>query len=106
MREVFTMDLNIIWILLAACFMFLMMRGGGCCGGHGGHGGHGGYSGNGGHSHGGYSHGNHQNDMETIDFATDPVCGMKVSKKDAVIRTIDGKTYYFCSKDCADSFKG
>jgi len=29
------MDLNIIWILLAAGFMFLMIRGGGCCGGHG-----------------------------------------------------------------------
>lgn len=37
---------------------------------------------------------------------TDPVCGMKISPADAVA-TIDheGTTYYFCSQDCADSFK-
>jgi YHS domain-containing protein len=37
---------------------------------------------------------------------TDPVCGMKILPADAAA-TIDheGTTYYFCSQDCADSFK-
>ncbi len=30
----------LIWLLLGGLFLFLMFRGGGCCGGHGGHGGH------------------------------------------------------------------
>src|SRR4030066_1948398 len=29
----------LIWLLLGGLFLFLMFRGGGCCGGHGGHGG-------------------------------------------------------------------
>jgi YHS domain-containing protein len=35
----------------------------------------------------------------------DPVCQMRIRPSDAVA-TIehDGKTYYFCSQDCADSF--
>lgn len=35
----------------------------------------------------------------------DPVCQMRIRPADAVA-TIehDGKTYYFCSQDCADSF--
>jgi len=36
----------------------------------------------------------------------DPVCGMKISTSDAVASMeYKGKTYYFCSQDCADSFK-
>lgn len=36
----------------------------------------------------------------------DPVCGMTIEEADAA-ETIDheGKTYYFCSKDCADTFR-
>lgn len=39
------------------------------------------------------------------DLVSDPVCGMKIAPADAVT-TIEheGKTYYFCSQDCADSF--
>ena len=33
--------------------------------------------------------------------ATDPVCGMAIDE-DAVIVTIEGKEYGFCSKKCAD----
>lgn len=37
---------------------------------------------------------------------TDPVCGMKINKSDAVASAEhNGKTYYFCSQDCANSFK-
>ena len=40
------------------------------------------------------------------ELVQDPVCQMKIKPSDAVA-TIehDGKTYYFCSQDCADSFR-
>ena len=31
----------LIWLILGGLFLFLMLRGGGCCGGHGGHDKHG-----------------------------------------------------------------
>ncbi|WP_422444499.1 YHS domain-containing protein [Thermoanaerobacterium sp. DL9XJH110] len=100
------MESNILFLLVAAAFLFLMMRGGGCCGGHGGHGGHGSHGGRNGHSHSGrYQDENFKNDSENSDYAVDPVCGMKVLKNRAVTRQIDGKIYYFCSEQCANSFK-
>ncbi len=42
----------------------------------------------------------------TEDVVTDPVCQMKIRPADAVASMDhDGKTFYFCSQDCADSFK-
>jgi P-type Cu+ transporter len=36
----------------------------------------------------------------------DPVCHMKINKSDAVAtEEHEGTTYYFCSQDCADSFR-
>jgi len=36
----------------------------------------------------------------------DPVCGMTVDVADARYRTVhDGRTYYFCSAGCLDSFE-
>lgn len=44
--------------------------------------------------------------MTTQEQVTDPVCNMKIRKSDAVATVEhDGKTYYFCSQDCADSFR-
>ena len=38
--------------------------------------------------------------------ALDPVCGMTVNPATAKASfEHDGKTYYFCSQDCADSFR-
>ncbi|TFG58502.1 MAG: DUF2933 domain-containing protein [Deltaproteobacteria bacterium] len=37
----------LIWLILGGLFLFLMFRGGGCCGGHGGHRGEGDESGSG-----------------------------------------------------------
>jgi len=34
----------------------------------------------------------------------DPVCGMYVSPKVARQKTVEGKTHYFCSEKCRDSF--
>ena len=40
------------------------------------------------------------------DVVTDPVCQMKIRPADAVAAMEHGgKTYHFCSQDCADSFK-
>ena len=38
--------------------------------------------------------------------AKDPVCGMMVEEADAAA-TVEhnGQTYYFCSKDCAETFQ-
>jgi len=35
----------------------------------------------------------------------DPVCGMKVRKKEAVTSTVKGKKYFFCSEACKDKFE-
>ncbi len=39
-------------------------------------------------------------------LVTDPVCQMKIKPADAVAQIEHGgTTYYFCSQDCADSFR-
>ena len=44
--------------------------------------------------------------MTTNEQVDDPVCKMKINKSDAVATVEhEGKTYYFCSQDCADSFR-
>lgn len=74
----------------------MMSKGGGCCGG--GH----------------MNHKNMKKDYEehsagyeenSVNMAQDPVCGMYVSKKDAICRVTNSRTYYFCSQNCADSFE-
>ena len=87
------------YLLLVAGFGYMMLRGGGCCGGghtHRGHG-HAGISGD---------NGQHRSDKvnNQIDMVLDPECGMYVHPETAVIQKIDGKTYYFCSKNCRSSF--
>jgi len=37
-------------------------------------------------------------------MATDPVCGMKVDEATSEKATYQGKTYYFCSAQCKQSF--
>ena len=37
--------------------------------------------------------------------ATDPVCGMKVDRDKALIKDVDGETYYFCSTTCLQAFE-
>ena len=38
-------------------------------------------------------------------IATDPVCGMKSTRKRQWTAEHDGTTYYFCSKGCMLDFK-
>lgn len=115
---------NWFYFLIVGAMIYMMFRGGGCCGGmHTSHGGHG--DSHGGHHEGGCCGGGHmdhgnmnpmgQNDheerskgyienLENINME-DPVCGMYVSKQDAVVRQINGSTYYFCSECCANEFE-
>ncbi len=37
--------------------------------------------------------------------ATDPMCGMKVDRQNALALELDGDTQYFCSQHCASSFR-
>lgn len=44
--------------------------------------------------------------MVTEEQVTDPVCKMKIKPSEAAATvTHEGQTYYFCSQDCADSFR-
>ena len=36
----------------------------------------------------------------------DPVCGTFISTSTAIQKRIGGETYYFCSTECRDQFKG
>ncbi len=43
---------------------------------------------------------------DTEQLVTDPVCQMRIKPSEAVATAEhDGTTYYFCSQDCADSFR-
>ena len=43
---------------------------------------------------------------ESEQLVTDPVCQMRIKPSDAVATVErEGTTYYFCSQDCADSFR-
>ncbi len=43
---------------------------------------------------------------EEAQLVKDPVCGMKIQPSEAVASIEhEGTTYYFCSQDCADSFR-
>lgn len=36
----------------------------------------------------------------------DPVCGTFISTATAIQKRVGGETYYFCSTECRDQFKG
>ena len=40
------------------------------------------------------------------DMVRDPQCGTYVPRGDALEKTVNGKTYYFCSARCRDEFTG
>jgi len=42
---------------------------------------------------------------ESEGFATDPVCGMRVSKTSSIKKQFDGRIYYFCSEECVRKFE-
>lgn len=42
---------------------------------------------------------------ESEGFATDPVCGMRVSKANSIKKYFDGRIHYFCSDECVRKFE-
>jgi Cu+-exporting ATPase len=42
---------------------------------------------------------------ESEGFATDPVCGMRVSKANSIKKQFDGRVHYFCSEECVRKFE-
>jgi YHS domain-containing protein len=40
------------------------------------------------------------------DLKRDPVCGTYVSTASSVSKSVGGQTYYFCSQDCKEQFRG
>ncbi len=45
------------------------------------------------------------NAPESEGFATDPVCGMRVSKTNSIKKQFDGRIHYFCSEECVRKFE-
>ncbi len=41
---------------------------------------------------------------EMVTMATDPVCGMKIEKENAISIEWEGQVYYFCARGCRDEF--
>jgi uncharacterized protein len=39
------------------------------------------------------------------EMVRDPVCETYIPKRQAIRRVIDGKEFFFCSKECADKFE-
>jgi len=99
---------NWIYILFAGLMVFMMVKGGGCCGGHS----HETHSASG-HSHGGgccsggseHNHnGEYSQQTNQLNAVKDPICGMTVNTDTAIKQTINGQTYYFCSESCRKEF--
>lgn len=42
---------------------------------------------------------------ESEGFATDPVCGMRISTKSSIKKQFDGRIFYFCSEECVRKFE-
>ena len=42
---------------------------------------------------------------ESEGFATDPVCGMRVSRANSIKKQFDGRIHYFCSEECVRKFQ-
>lgn len=78
-------------ILLIVGFAFFMYRRGRCCGEHS-------------HTRENHTSGNHDKMNNNFEMARDPVCGVYVNPNTAIKETVDGKTYYFCSEECAREF--
>ena len=42
---------------------------------------------------------------QDTDLVQDPYCQLYIPKAQALRRSIGGRTYYFCSRECADKFE-
>ncbi|MEA5009053.1 YHS domain-containing protein [Clostridium tyrobutyricum] len=99
---------NWLYILFAGVMVFMMVKGGGCCGGHSHETNSGSSHSHGGGCCGGGSEHNHNNEnihqANQLESVKDPICGMMVNPDIAIKQTINGQTYYFCSESCRREF--
>lgn len=47
---------------------------------------------------------NSTSDALVDELVKDPICGVYIPKKDAIVLKLKGKYYYFCSHSCKDAF--
>jgi YHS domain-containing protein len=47
---------------------------------------------------------NRKEKIRITEMVKDEVCGVYLSKEEALKVEIEGKVYYFCSKECKDAF--
>jgi YHS domain-containing protein len=79
---------GVVSLLLFGAFLFFMMRYG--CGAHMSH---------------GRRHGRHESSKsESPRITKDPVCGMEVAADSGYSRVIEGREFWFCSRECLDKF--
>lgn len=98
---------NILFLVLIGVVIYMMMKGGGCCGGHD-HGSHGGHKGHGNGDTGNEELPHKHNSGTKIEMAgniseKDPVCGMEVNDN-GIETSYLGKTFHFCSEQCKKLF--
>ncbi len=86
---------TILGLLAFGVFLYLMMKNGGCCGGHK----------HNSHGHQGRDCANHQKVLEEDENGPqkDPVCGMTVDKN-SLASEHQGRTFHFCSAQCQKKF--
>lgn len=106
---------NWLYLIFVSVMVFMMIKGGGCCGmsshsehSHDKHPQGGGCCGGGhssdNHSKTNYEYNDHQNNVKQLDIEIDPICGMSVNPDTAIKQIVNGKTYYFCSESCRTEF--
>lgn len=102
---------NWFYLLMFGAFIFMMVRGGGCCGGGRSHEDQGGGCCGNGHSHGdqdgdsasnsAQETGHHVSQSSTV---IDPICGMDINPDTAIREISNGQAYFFCSESCRNEF--
>ena len=100
--------MDLLYLLFVGGMIFMMFRGGGCCGGGHSHS----QNDQSKHEHSEHGHieqnktnNNYDSDKhKQIEMVTDPECGMHVDPDSSVKQKLDGETYYFCSETCRGDF--
>ncbi|GFP75730.1 YHS domain-containing protein [Clostridium fungisolvens] len=99
---------NWIYMLVTVIMVFVMVKRGGCCGGHSHENEFENGNSHGGGCCGGSSNHNHSDEsnkqIDQSNLVKDPICGMMVNPETAIKQIIDGQTYYFCSEGCRREF--
>ncbi|GAB6138204.1 YHS domain-containing protein [Halanaerobaculum tunisiense] len=86
------------YLIFFGIIFWIMHKGGGCCGGHRGS------NSTQQNNQENYNEENKKSNNQVIEMVYDPVCGMHIEKSNTISKRVNGKIYYFCSKECANNF--